>query len=380
MFNEIFKNRELYYQSTFEEDVDGAVYCGFDGTAKSLQIGNLLALSALRLASKSGKKIIALIGGATTEIGDPSGKNETRKVLERTQIESNFENITKQIKKLIPEAEIVNNKDWISKLSFMDFLEKAAKYIPVGALIKLETFAKRLENNDPFNTQELLYPLVQGYDFLHLFEEKNCTMQLGGSDQWSNILTGADLIKRKHGSKKAKGLTFELLTNSQGVKLGKSVNGAIWIDPNECSIFDFWQYWRNISDDLLIPCLKKLTLVEIDELERFLENPNEGKILLANEITSWVHSHEDAKAAEKKAKSIFLENNLNEAIEIKAESDSILEFLVSTKTAKSNSEAKKLIEQGSIKVNQKTIEDKQYKIKANDIVQIGKKKFFKVNF
>jgi len=380
-FIEELKKKELLYQQTNTQtkEVTG-IYCGFDGTAESLQIGNLHGLAVLRLAYKHNIPTIALVGGATSQVGDPSEKSETRKKIENNQVEINIKNITKQIKKLVPNAKIVNNIDWLAKLNFMDFSEKVAKHISVSSLIKLKTFASRLTNNDPFSTQELIYPLMQAYDFLYLYENENCNTQCGGSDQWCNILTGTELIRKKIETKENEllGITFPLLTDSNGKKMGKSLKGAIYCSEHMCSIYDFWQFWRNVEDVIVKPCLKKLTTLSVEEIDG-IENINEAKTILANEITTWIHSKEEATAAQTQAKLIFIEKNTDELTAITVSSNKIIEILVEIKATASNSNAKKLIEQGAVKIDGKVILQKDHKeSKQTFILSVGKKSFYKI--
>jgi tyrosyl-tRNA synthetase len=381
LFIQELKNRTLFYQTidNKQEIAINSIYCGFDATAPSLQIGNLICLATLRLCAEYNIKTIALLGGATTKVGgDPTDKTQTRKKIENQAIEENLQIIEQQIKNLVPQAKLVNNAKWLEKLNFVDFLENIARYIPVGALLKLQMFANRLENNNPLNLQELLYPIMQGYDFLWLYENENCNAQLGGSDQWCNLLTGIDLIKQKHNDAKATALTIPLLTNAAGAKLGKSENGAIFINPNLCSPYDFWQYWRNIDDVMIKPCLKKLTLVPIEEIEA-IKDINQAKVLLANEVTKWVHGQENAQNAEQKAKAIFVEGNIESAQTKNVKSNKLSEIIVEVSENTTNSQAKTLIEQGAIKVNNQTIFEKTYIVNTNEfILHIGKKKIYKI--
>lgn len=380
-FIKIIKERELFYQTTDlnqEIEITG-LYCGFDATAKSLQIGNLLCLSFLRLAQENDIPTIALLGGATTKVGgDPTDKHETRKKIENDTADEFLSGIQKQIKKLLPNSDMVNNADWLNKLTFTDFLEHVARYMPVSTLLKLEMFANRLENHDPLNLQELLYPLMQGYDFLWLSNHKNCNAQIGGSDQWCNILTGANLISKIE-KKLAVGITIPLLTTPDGQKMGKSVNGAIYLDKDLCPIFNFWQFWRNIDDRMVKSCLKKFTLIDVAQIDS-INNINEAKELLANEITAWVHSPEDAKKAASDAKTIFVERNLDELKLITTHNNKLAEIMVELNAASTNSQAKTLIEQGAVKIDDQVIKQKNHAITHNKefILAVGKKKFFKI--
>lgn len=384
--------RELLYQITNNDanQVIKKAYCGFDATAISLQVGNLLCLSFMRLLHKHNIPTISILGGATTQIGDPTGKNETRKKIDNEVILKNISNIQAQIAKLLPQTKFLNNATWLNNLSFTQFLEEIAKYIPVGSLLKLEMFANRLANHDPLNMQELLYPLMQGYDFLWLYENEDCNAEIGGADQWCNILCGVDLIKKKHliewhanenhinAKMQPVGLTIPLLVDKTGKKMGKTENGAVYLDPSVFSIFDFWQFWRNIDDSMAISCLKKFTLIELEEIEQ-IENINHAKIMLANDVTSWVHSPEDAQKAQMEAKTIFIEHNLDNLPLVAIHSNKLFEILIEIKAAETNNRAKTLIEQGAIKINDILITDRNYTLNENEaVISVGKKKFFKV--
>lgn len=375
------KNRTLFYQTidNKEEIEIKKIYCGFDATAPSLQIGNLMCLATLRLCSQYNIETIALLGGATTKVGgDPTDKSQARKKIENTALDENLNIIEQQIKHLVPKATFVNNANWLGKLNFVEFIEEIARYIPVGSLLKLEMFAKRLENNDALNMQELLYPIMQGYDFLWLYENENCNAQLGGADQWCNILTGANLIKRKHHEAKVTSITIPLLTTPDGKKLGKTENGAIFINPNMCTPYDFWQYWRNIDDAMAKACLKKFTLIPVEEINE-ISDINVAKILLANEITKWVHGEEAAYNAQANAKAIFIEKSLDHAQEKIVNTNKLSEIIVAVSGAQTNSQAKTLIEQAAVKINNETMLEKNYILETREFVlQIGKKKIYKI--
>lgn len=376
---EKLKERELFQNSSNKINFQ-TIYTGFDGTADSLQIGNLIPIAALRILNKLNIKIIVVLGGGTSKIGDPSGKSETRKQLETDSINKNLNQIKNQIKKLLPNAIIVNNADWLNSLSFMNFLDQAATFIPVSKIIKLKTFAERLKNNQPFTMKELLYPLLQGYDFLHLFEQNNCTAQLGGQDQWCNLLTGIDLIQSKHGNNiKVTAITCPLLTDSNGKKMGKSLNGAIYLSKEKCSIFDFWNFWRNIDDSIVKTCLLKFTELPLLHIENLVKNDiNKAKIELANEITTWIHSKEDAKIAEKQAENLFINKNFDTLQPIIVSTNKLIEIVAKLKNI-SNSESKELIRNGSVKENDITITNVSHNVQNQAIIKIGKKHIFKIN-
>jgi len=371
------------------------IYCGFDATAKSLQIGNLLCISFLRLAQKTGIKTIALLGGATTKVGDPTGKNEARKKLEENAISENINQFHGQISRLLPGVKILNNETWLNDWKFMDFLCNTAGNFSLSSLLKLKTFATRLEQNLPLSLQEFMYPIMQAYDFLWLYENEGCNAEFGGGDQWCNILTGVELIHSKYGQNsevyegelnknrsetKALGLTLPLLLNSAGQKMGKSVSGAIYLS-GQGTAFDFWQFWRNIEDSMVIPCLKKFTLLELSEIEKLakLSNINDAKIALANEVTTWIHGLKSAEMAHNQAQKIFCQKNLDDFEKVVVNSGKLVEIIVATKAVKSNSEAKSLIEQNAVKINNSLITDKEHMENSQEFsLSIGKKKFFKI--
>lgn len=417
-FQEILKKRELFHQATNIKDPKFEIktlYCGFDATAPSLQIGNLLCISFLRLAALHGINIIALLGGATTKVGDPTGKNEARKKLEEDAIENNIKMFESQIRKLLPNAKILNNDSWLSDWKFMDFLNNTAGNFSLSSLLKLKTFSTRLDANMPLSLQEFMYPIMQAYDFLWLYENQGCNAQCGGADQWCNILTGVELAHNKYGKKigndcvcenennenasnnpnsegnsnenahddetKVIGITLPLLLNSQGQKMGKSVKGAVYLCDDNSSIFDFWQFWRNIEDSMVIPCLKKFTLIDLDEIEKIaaLPNINDAKIILANDVTSWIHGKEAAENAYEQAKLIFVERNVDDFEKVIVDTSKLVEIMVKTGAVKSNSEAKSLIEQNAVKINDIVVNNKDHVENASEFaLSIGKKKFFKI--
>ncbi len=378
---EDIKARELFYQTTDHNHTveTKGTYCGFDATALSLQIGNLLCLSLLRLFDKHKVKTIAVLGGATTSVGgDPTWKNDTRNKLDANQVEKNIEVIEKQIKSLIPNAKIMNNANWLEQLKFLDFIEHIASTVSVSAHLKLETFANRLQNNNPLNMQELLYPLMQGYDFLWLYENEGCNVECGGADQWCNILAGIELIKKKHENPQIIGMTLPLLTTPNGEKMGKSVNGAVYLNPDMYSPYNFWQFWRNIDDSIVKPCLKKFTLIDIQEIDN-MNDINQAKIILANDLTTWIHGSETSKAAQAQATSVFIEKNLDELEANKVSSNKLIEIMVEIKACETKSQAKTLIEQAAVKINEQVIKDKTHKLEAGQsTLSVGKKKFYKI--
>ncbi|WP_342262055.1 tyrosine--tRNA ligase [Alphaproteobacteria bacterium endosymbiont of Tiliacea citrago] len=382
VLQKILQERDLLSQISNENVEVKKIYAGFDGTARSLQIGNLTPLAALKHLSKAGIQPIVLLGGATSTVGDPSGKNTTRKQLDKDDVNININILESQIKKLLPGSLIVNNYDWISKLSFMDFLDQVATFLSVSYVIKFKTFADRLANENPLTIKEILYPLMQGYDFLYLFENEGCDAQLGGHDQWCNVLTGVDLIQKKHSKDtNVVAVTSPLLVDSNGNKMGKSLAGAIYLSEELCSVYNFWSFWRNVDDSLVKTCLLRFSDFEIEEINDIvLKDINQAKIKLANYMTTWVHSEEKAAEAQKKASSIFVDRNFNDLIETKVNHCKLSDVVSELKNI-SSSEAKRLIKSNSVKINEEIINDSSYSFKSGTfLISIGKKSFFKLVF
>lgn len=381
ILSETLKKRDLFSQISNDQTEIKKIYVGFDGTAKSLQIGNLTPLAALKHLAKTGIQPIVLLGGATSRIGDPSGKKTTRKQLETNEVTENISILENQIKKLLPNATIVNNFDWLSRLSFMDFLENITNLVSVSYLTNFKTFAERLKNNDPLTLKEFLYPMMQGYDFLYLYETMHCDAQLGGNDQWCNVLTGVDLIQKKHSKNTSVvAVTSPLLVDSNGNKMGKSLKGAIYLSEKLCSVYDFWHFWRNIPDDIVTNCLYRLTDFETSEISEWIaQDINHAKIQLADSLTNWVHSKEDAQKAKKQANTIFVEKNFDQLEIIAVQTSKLFEIIAQLKNI-SNSEAKKLIQNNAIKINEEKISNISYLIEKGkeSIISIGKKDVFKI--
>lgn len=380
ILDKVLSTRNLMKQISNSETEVKTIYAGFDGTAESLQIGNLTPIAALRHLSKFGIKPIILLGGATSIVGDPSGKNTTRKQLENNSISKNINCIKSQMKKLLPEATIVNNNDWLGHLSFLEFLDKAAQYTSVSSIVNLKTFAARLENHDPFTMKELLYPLMQGYDFLWLYENMKCDAQLGGQDQWCNLLTGINLIQKKYpNDTSVVAVTAPLLTDSSGQKMGKSLRGAIYLSEEKLSSYDFWSFWRNLDDSLVKTCLLRFSDFDIIEIDDFVKiNINDAKIKLADFMTTWVHSEEASKNAKIKAKTIFIEKKYEELNHTIVSSSKLSEIVSQLKNI-SMKEAKILIKGGAVKINNETIKDISFIINLNKaFLLIGKKDAFKI--
>lgn len=346
------------------------LYCGYDPTADSLHVGHFVTLMALRRLQKAGHRIITLVGGGTAFIGDPTGKDEMRKMLTIEELDRNAQAIKNQIAKFLDFSEdkviMVNNADWLRNLEYLDFLRDIAVHFSVNRMLTAECYKSRMEKG--LTLLEFNYMVMQAYDFLQLYRKYNCTLQVGGDDQWSNMLGGIDLIRKKERAE-ANVLTFNLLTTSEGKKMGKTEKGAVWLDPEKTSPYDFYQYWRNVSDDEVEMCLAFLTNLPMDEIKRLasLEGAelNKAKEILAYEVTKTVHGEEEAKKAEDTARSLFgnkgTVNTAAPSTEIeKAKFEKgyyIVRLLSDIGLVSSNSEARRLIKQGGIYINNESITD-----------------------
>lgn len=371
-------------------------YIGFDPTADSLHVGHFIAMMFMRYMQQYGHRPIALIGGGTAMIGDPSGKNDMRKMMTKEQIQHNVDSIKKQMEKFIDfsddKALIVNNADWLLDLNYVDFLREVGVHFSVNRMLTAECFKQRMEKGLTF--LEFNYMLMQGYDFYVLNKKYGCKMELGGDDQWSNMIAGVELVRRKE-QKEAYAMTCTLLTNSQGQKMGKTVGGALWLDPEKTSPYDFYQYWRNVDDADVEKCLSLLTFVPMDEVRKLcaLEGAeiNKAKEVLAYEVTKIVHGEEEAKKAEEAAKAVFASGGKSdnmptseyEAAEF--ETMDILALLVDTGLAKNRSEARRLVIQGGVSANDVKITEIDKKFTASDlddenalVLKKGKKGFHQI--
>ena len=397
--------RGLIAQCTNEEKVrdlldnhQTAFYIGFDATADSLHVGHFLQLVVMSRLQKAGHHPIALIGGGTTMIGDPTGKTDMRKMLTKEQIDHNAECFRKQMRRLVDfdngKATMLNNADWILKFNYMDFLREVGVHFSVNRMLTAECFKTRLEKGLSFI--EFNYMLLQSYDFLHLYRTMGCHLELGGDDQWSNIINGADLIRRVDGKDDAYGLTFTLLTTSEGKKMGKTEKGAVWLDPEKTSPYDFFQYWRNINDADVIRVMKMLTFMTLEEIAEYekLEGAglNKAKEKLAYEITSMVHGKEEADKALAAAKAVFsggaasgdMPTTALTADDLTDGSIAVLDILVKTGLVKSKGEARRVIQQGGLTVNDAKVTDVYASFDESAfggegmIIKKGKKTFHKV--
>ena len=398
---DVLKERGFLKQLTHEEEMREILgkekvtfYIGFDPTANSLHVGHFIAMMFMSHMQKAGHRPIALVGGGTAMVGDPSGRTDMRKMLTREDIEENIRGIKKQLSRLIDfsddKAILENNANWLLDLNYVEFLRDVGVHFSVNRMLTAECFKQRMEKGLSF--LEFNYMLMQGYDFLVLNQKYNCTMQLAGDDQWSNILAGMELIRRKEG-KPAYGMTCSLLTNSEGKKMGKTANGAVWLDPEKTSPFDFYQYWRNVDDADVEKCLSLLTFLPMDEVRRLaaLEGSeiNKAKAILAYEVTKLVHGEEEANKAKAAAESLFgggvdMSNVPTVTIGNDMVESNILDILVQTKIVPSKAEGRRLIQQGGLTVNETKIEDVNAKFSMdfiNDgyaLIKRGKKKFYKL--
>jgi len=400
-----FKDRGFFYQCTNEstlsmlldgEKING--YIGFDCTAESLHVGSLLQIMCLRLLQKHGHRPIVLIGGGTTRIGDPSGKDKTRTILSEEDIEKNIKNIKKILKNFLNNEDpktkplFVNNYSWLKGLNYISFLRDIGKHFTINKMLSFDSVKTRLEREQSLSYMEFNYMILQAYDFLELNKKENCVLQMGGSDQWGNIVNGVELIKR-HSNKQAYGLTTPLITLASGAKMGKSELGAVWLDKRFLSPYDYWQFWRNIDDRDVLRFIKIFTDLSIEEIEKIKDQDiNKLKITLANETTSMLHGKEQAEASEETAKKTFSENSLGSKLPSillnKKKLDNkinIIDLIVLSKLETSKSEIRRLIKGNGIKINNNIINDEKLLItkelfEDNFIkLSLGKKRHVKVN-
>ena len=404
-FLQEFHERGYFYQCTDNnglsrtlEDKKIKAYIGFDCTAESLHVGSLLQIMCLRLLQKHGHQPIVLLGGGTTRIGDPSGKDKTRQILEEKTIENNIKNIEKILKIFLKTKNkntspiFVNNYDWLKNLNYISFLRNIGKHFTINKMISFDSVKLRLEREQSLSYMEFNYMILQAYDFYQLFKKHNCVLQMGGSDQWGNIINGVELI-RKILQKEAFGLTTPLITLSSGAKMGKTEKGAVWLDKKLFSPYDYWQFWRNTSDDDVKRFLKYFTEISLDEIEkRKNDNINDLKILLANHATSMLHGEEEAKKCYEQAKKIFSDKSSDDGLpKIKVKKNetknkNLSDLILSAKLETSKSEIKRLIKNNGIKVNNIKIEEDSpiSQINLNEKnyfkLSIGKKKHFKIEF
>ena len=395
--------RGLIAQVTNEDEIRTMInegkatfYIGFDCTADSLTAGHFMALTLMKRLQMAGNKPVALIGGGTTMIGDPSGRTDMRKMLTKEDIAHNAACFKKQMERFIDfgegKAQMVNNADWLLSLNYVDLLREVGACFSVNNMLRAECYKQRMEKGLSF--LEFNYMIMQSYDFYYLFEHYGCNMQFGGDDQWSNMLGGTELIRRKLG-KDAHAMTITLLTDSQGKKMGKTAGNAVWLDPNKTSPYDFFQYWRNVDDADVIKCLRMLTflpLSEIDEMAKWEGSDlNRAKEILAFELTKLVHGEEEANKCLAAAKAVFASGGVSADMPTTELSESdladgkagIIDLLTLTKLAPSRGEARRLIEQGGITVEGEKVTSLDYAVSAETLkngvtVKKGKKAFHRV--
>ena len=399
-----FKERDYFNQCTNSDELEQSMnkkkiraYIGFDCTASSLHVGSLLQIMCLRLFQKHGHQPIVLLGGGTTQIGDPSGKEETRKILSEKEIEKNIKNIEKVFKIYLktnnPKTKpiFVNNYKWLGKLNYIKFLREIGKHFTINKMLSFDSVKLRLDREQSLSYMEFNYMILQAYDFLELNKNKNCLMQMGGSDQWGNIINGVELIKR-HSSKQVFGLTTPLITLSSGSKMGKTEKGAVWLDKKLLSSYDYWQFWRNTDDRDVLKFIKMFTDLTLEKIEKIKnKNINQLKIILANECTKMLHGNSEAKLAEETAKKTFEENLTGSGLPTisisqkkLSEKINIIDLVVLSKLEISKSEIRRLIKGNGIKINNQVINDEKFFItkelfSENFIkLSLGKKRHVKV--
>ncbi len=399
-----FKDRGLFYQCTNENDLSKLLdqkkikaYIGFDCTAESLHVGSLLQIMCLRLLQKHGHQPIVLLGGGTTRIGDPSGKDKTRKILNENEIKKNTKNIESILKNYLKSKDpnvkpiFVNNYTWLKDLNYISFLRDIGKHFTINKMLTFDSVKSRLDREQSLSYMEFNYMILQAYDFLELNKKKNCDLQIGGSDQWGNIVNGVDLIKR-YSNNQTYGLTTPLITLASGAKMGKTENGAIWLDKKFLSSYDYWQFWRNTDDRDVVKFLKiftDLNIKEIDEIKN--DNINNLKILLANKATAMLHGKNEAKKSEITAKEAFSDNSSGSSLpSVKisqkdiANKISIIDLVIMSKLENSKSEVRRLIKGNGIKINNEIISDEK-QIISKDLfhknflkLSLGKKRHIKI--
>ena len=396
--------RGLIAQVTNEPEIKEMVnngkatfYIGFDCTADSLTAGHFMALTLMKRLQMAGNKPIALIGGGTTMIGDPSGRTDMRKMLTREDINHNAECFRRQMERFIDfsegKAQMVNNADWLLNLNYIELLREVGACFSVNNMLRAECYKQRMEKGLSFF--EFNYMIMQSYDFYSLFQNYGCNMQFGGADQWSNMLGGTELIRKKLG-KDAHAMTITLLTDSQGHKMGKTAGNAVWLDPKKTSPYEFYQYWRNVADSDVLKCIRMLTflpLEQIDEMDKWEGSQlNKAKEILAYELTKLVHGEDEANKAQDAARALFgggadsadMPSTSLSADDFADGKISVIAILVKAGLAKSKSEARRLIEQGGVSVNDEKVKSLDFSLSADEIaanpaiIKKGKKIFHKI--
>lgn len=390
---QLFKDRNLFNQCTNEIELNNLLnkkkiifYIGFDATADALHAGSLVQLRAIKTLIKHGHQAIVLLGGGTTKIGDPSGKDASRQILTYETIQKNIENFKRIFEHYFRDfkenIKFINNDQWLDKLNYIELLRDLGSQVSINRMLTFESVKERLKREQSLSFLEFNYMILQSYDFLHLNKHENCELQIGGSDQWGNIVLGMEIIS-KINKKDAFGLTTPLLTTSTGKKMGKTEQGAVWIDQNKYSSYDFYQYWRNVDDNDVEKLLLIFSDLDKEEIKILIkEDINNAKKKLAYLVTTDCHSESSAQEAEEKARSIFENNSFDNIDEINFKIDSkLIDTLTSNSTVSSKSEAKRLIEGGGIKIDEDQINDINLTIDKSyneKILKIGKKKYFKI--
>ena len=400
-----FTERGYFFQCTNEQDLSKLLdnskikgYIGFDCTTQSLHVGSLLQIMCLRLLQKHGHQPIVLLGGGTTRIGDPSGKDKTRAILNEKTIEKNILNIKKIFKTFLDSKNkntkpiFVNNYKWLKELNYISFLRDIGKHFTINKMLSFDSVKLRLEREQSLSYMEFNYMILQAYDFLELNNKENCLLQIGGSDQWGNIVNGVDLIKR-YSNNQAYGLTTPLITLSSGAKMGKTESGAIWLDKKLLSPYDYWQFWRNTDDKDVLKFLKIFTDIELQEIEKIKnKNINELKILLANLCTEMLHGDKESKLSEETAKKTFEEKSTGSGLPIIKINQNqidqkidIINLIVLSKLETSKSEIRRIINNNGVKINNAIVNDNKFLIKNNLFnnektlkLSLGKKRHVKV--
>ncbi|MCM1042953.1 MAG: tyrosine--tRNA ligase [Corallococcus sp.] len=395
---DVLKERDFLKQITYEEELHKMLgeqsvtfYTGYDPTADSLHVGHFVTLMAMAHMQRAGHRPIVLIGGGTAMVGDPTGRTDMRSMMTKETIAHNVECFKKQMSRFIDVSEgkavFVNNADWLCNLNYIDFLREIGTCFSVNKMLTAECFKQRLEKGLSF--LEFNYMLMQAYDFLMLKRQYGCCLQMGGDDQWSNMLAGADLIRRKE-AQPAYAATFALLTTSDGRKMGKTAKGAVWLDAEKTSPYEFFQYWRNIEDDRVSTCMKMLTFMPVDEIERLTshsdERMNAAKERLAYEVTAIVHGKDIAEEVLSQARAAFARDESNMPSVTIAHTHSVIDVLVGVGAAKSRGEARRLIEGGGVSVDDRkilkfddTLTEQEYS-KGTFVLHKGKKMHIKVVF
>lgn len=400
---DVLQKRGMIAQLTHEEPIKDMLknqkvtfYIGFDPTADSLHVGHFLQMMVMAHMQRAGHRPIAIIGGGTAMVGDPTGKTDMRKMMTREEIQHNADNFKKQLSKFIDfdedKALMIDNAEWLLGLNYVEFLREIGVHFSVNRMLTAECFKSRLERGLSFI--EFNYMLMQSYDFLKLHQKYGCSLQLGGDDQWANILGGIELIRKVEGHE-AYGMTFTLLTTSEGKKMGKTEKGALWLDAEKTSPYDFYQYWRNVHDADIIKCLKLLTFLPLEEIEKLAalkdQEINEAKKVLAYEVTKLVHGEEEAEKARQAAEALFGKGGAAKDMpstpitaEVLGDGINVLELLIKAGLAPSKAEGRRLVIQGGVYINDARVDDAVLNITQNDfkenelIIRKGKKVYHKV--